>query len=98
MGITNRSLSSSTGGRPRVLRHFEPSNLWAISFWYHASSVSGFAAAANASNAFRPSRWAISAKVAFSASDNSNLPCALDLGSQDAVLGGQIFVSQQKFL
>ncbi len=39
-----------------------------------ASSVSGFATAANSSKAFRTSRWAISAKVAFSASDNSNLP------------------------
>src|ERR1035437_8940471 len=39
-----------------------------------ASSVSGFATAANSSKAFRPSRWAISASVAFSASDNNNRP------------------------
>src|SRR5437763_16649068 len=37
-------------------------------------SVSGFATAANSSKAFRLSRWAISANVAFSASDNNNLP------------------------
>ena len=41
---------------------------------YQASSVSGFATAANSSKAFRPSRWAISANVAFSASDNNNRP------------------------
>src|SRR2546430_4638366 len=34
----------------------------------------GFATAANSSKAFRLSRWAISANVAFSASDNNNLP------------------------
>jgi hypothetical protein len=56
------------------LRNFDPSNLLAMSFWYQASSVSGFATAANSSKAFRPSRWAISANVAFSASDNNNLP------------------------
>jgi hypothetical protein len=39
-----------------------------------ASRVSGFATADNSSKAFRPSRWAISANVAFSASDNNNLP------------------------
>jgi hypothetical protein len=38
------------------LRHLEPSNLWAMSLRYQASSVSGFAAAANPSKAFRPSR------------------------------------------
>jgi len=69
-----------------------PSNLLVMSFRYQASSVSGFATAANSSTAFRPSRWAISAKVALSASDNSNLP--LILGSQDAVLCGQVFVRQ----
>ena len=53
---------------------FDPSNLLAMSFRYQASSVSGFATAANSSKAFRPSRWAISANVAFSASDNNNLP------------------------
>jgi hypothetical protein len=31
-------------------------------------------AQANSSKAFRPSRWAISANVAFSVSDNNNLP------------------------
>src|SRR5438105_582375 len=73
-------------GRPRVdeeterlvvqmdLRNFDPSNLLAMSFRYQASSVSGFATAANSSKAFRLSRWAISANVAFSASDNNNLP------------------------
>ena len=45
-----------------------------MSFRYQASSVSGFATAANSSKAFRPSRWAISANLAFSASDNNNLP------------------------
>ncbi len=45
-----------------------------MSFRYQASSVSGFATADNSSKAFRPSRWAISANVAFSASDNNNLP------------------------
>src|SRR5438105_13678856 len=45
-----------------------------MSFRYQASSVSGFATAANSSKAFRLSRWAISANVAFSASDNNNLP------------------------
>jgi hypothetical protein len=44
-----------------------PSNLLVMSFRYQqANSVSGFATAANSSKAFRPSRWAISAKVAFS--------------------------------
>ena len=71
---TNRSVSSSTLGRPRDLRSFDPSNLLAMSFRYQASSVSGFATAHNSSKAFRPSRWAISANVAFSASDNNNLP------------------------
>src|SRR5207253_82653 len=71
---TNRSVSSSTLGRPQDLRNFDPSNLLAMSFRYQASSVSGFATAANSSKAFRLSRWAISANVAFSASDNSNLP------------------------
>jgi hypothetical protein len=71
---TNRSVSWSTLGRPQNLRNFDPSNLLAMSFRYQASSVSGFATAANSSKAFRPSRWASSAKVAFSASDNSNLP------------------------
>jgi hypothetical protein len=71
---TNRSVSWSTLGRPRNLRNFDPSNLPAMSFWYQASSVSGFATAANSSKAFRPRRWAISANVAFSASDNSNRP------------------------
>jgi hypothetical protein len=32
--------------------------LLAMSFRYQASSVSGFATAANSSKAFRPSRWA----------------------------------------
>jgi malonyl CoA-acyl carrier protein transacylase len=36
-----------------------------MSFRYQASSVSGFATAANSSKAFRPSRWAISPNVAF---------------------------------
>src|SRR2546421_4684376 len=71
---TNRSVSSSTLGRPEDLRNFDPSNLLAMSFRYQASSVSGFATAANSSKAFRLSRWAISANVAFSASDNNNLP------------------------
>jgi hypothetical protein len=44
-----------------------------MSFRYQASSVSGFATTANSSKAFRPSLWAISANVAFSASDNNNL-------------------------
>src|SRR5205823_5269527 len=70
---TNRSVSSSTRGRPQDLRNFDPSNLLAMSFRYQASSVSGFATAANSSKAFRLSRWAISANVAFSASDNNNL-------------------------
>ena len=35
-------------------------------FRYQTSSVSGFATAASSSKAFRPSRWAISANVAFS--------------------------------
>jgi hypothetical protein len=74
---TNRSVSSSTLGRPRNLRNFDPSNLLAMSFRYQASSVSGLATAANSSKAFRPSRWAISANVAFSAPDNSNLPLML---------------------
>ena len=56
------------------MRNFDPSNLLAMSFRYQASSVSGFATADNSSKAFRPSRWAISANVAFSASDNNNLP------------------------
>src|SRR5271169_4655337 len=64
----------STLGRPRDLRDFDPSNLVAMSFRYQASSVSGFATAASSSKAFRPSRWAISANVAFSASDNNNRP------------------------
>src|SRR5438034_573344 len=68
------SVSSSTLGRPEDLRNFDPSNLLAMSFRYQASSVSGFATAANSSKAFRLSRWAISANVAFSASDNNNLP------------------------
>src|SRR5438309_9983632 len=71
---TNRSVSSSTLGRPEDLRNFDPSNLLAMSFRYQASKVSGFATAANSFKAFRPSRWAISANVAFSASDNNNLP------------------------
>src|SRR5436309_13252983 len=61
-------------GRPEDLRNFDPSNLLAMSFRYQASSVSGFATAANSSKTFRLSRWAISANVAFSASDNNNLP------------------------
>jgi hypothetical protein len=93
---TNRSVSSSTLGRPRDLRNFDPSNLLAMSFRYQASSVSGFATAANSSKAFRPSRWAISDNVAFSASDNNNP--AFDLDSQDPVLCNQIFVPQKKFL
>src|SRR5664279_1239084 len=71
---TNRWVSSSTLGRPQDLRNLDPSNLLAMSFRYQASSVSGFATAANSSKAFRPSRWAISASVAFSPSDNNNLP------------------------
>jgi hypothetical protein len=61
-------------GRPQDLRNFDPSNLLAMSFRYQARSVSGFATAANSPKAFRLSRWAISANVAFSASDNSNRP------------------------
>src|SRR5215831_1113259 len=45
-----------------------------MSFRYQLSSVSGLAAAVKSSSAFRPSRWAISARVAFSASDNNNRP------------------------
>ena len=67
-----------------------------MSFRYQASSVSGFATAANSSKAFRPNRWAISANVAFSASDNNNLPLIWALGNP--VFCGQIFVPQQKFL
>src|SRR5437667_5352488 len=44
-----------------------------MSFRYQASSVSGFAIVAKCSKAFLPSRWATSANVAFSASDNNNL-------------------------
>jgi putative transposase len=40
----------------RLGRHFEPSNLWAMSIRCQASSVSGFAAAANPSKAFRKTR------------------------------------------
>src|SRR5271165_6303932 len=93
---TNRSVSSSTLGRPQDLRYFDPSNLLTMSFRYQASSVSGFATAANSSKAFRPSRWAISANVAFSASDNNNLPLIWALRMR--VLCGQIFVPQKKFL
>src|SRR5437868_1820071 len=71
---TNRLVSSSTRGRPQDLRNFDPSNLLAMSFRAQASSVSGFATAANSSKASRLSLWAISANVAFSASDNNNLP------------------------
>src|SRR6516225_1108429 len=71
---THRSVSSSTRGRPHDLRNPDPSNFLAMSFRYQASNVSGFATAANSSKAFRPNRWAISANVAFSASDNNNLP------------------------
>jgi hypothetical protein len=67
-----------------------------MSFRYQASSVSGFATAANSSKAFRPSRWAISANVAFSPSESSL--STLDLTSQDPVLGPKIFVPQQEFL
>jgi hypothetical protein len=45
-----------------------------MSFRYQASSVSGFATAANSSKAFRPSRWAISANIAFSPSGSSSRP------------------------
>src|SRR5947209_3530322 len=71
---TNRSVSSSTRGPPEDLRNFDPSNLLAMSFRYQPSSVSGFATAANASQACRLSPWAILANVAFSASDNNNQP------------------------
>jgi serine/threonine protein kinase len=50
----------------------------------------------NSSKAFRPSRWAISANVAFSPSGKQQ--STLDLTSQDPVLCGQIFVPQQEFL
>jgi hypothetical protein len=71
---TNRSASSSIRSPPTRWRNLDPSNLSAMSFRFQPSSVSGFATAANSSKAFRPSRWAISANVAFSASDNNNLP------------------------
>jgi hypothetical protein len=48
--------------------------LLAMSFRYQASNVSGFATAANSSKALRPSRWAISANVAFSPSESSSRP------------------------
>src|SRR2546421_9183487 len=67
-----------------------------MSFRYQASSVSGLATAANSSKAFRPSPWAISANVAFSASDDSNLPLIWALKIR--FLCRQIFVPQQKFL
>jgi hypothetical protein len=54
-----------------------------------------FATVANSSKAFRPSRWAISANVAFSPSESSS---RLDLTSQDPVLCPKIFVPQQEFL
>jgi hypothetical protein len=57
-----------------ALGNLDPSNLLALSFRYQASSVSGFATAANSSKAFRPSRWAISANVAFSPSESSSRP------------------------
>jgi hypothetical protein len=67
-----------------------------MSFRYRASSVFGFATAANSSKAFRPSRWAISANVAFSPSESSSRP--LNLTSQDPVLCPKIFVPHQEFL
>jgi len=81
---------------PGILRNFDPSNPLAMSFRYQASSVSGVATAANSSKAFRPSPWAISANVAFSASDDSNLPLIWALKIR--FLCRQIFVPQQKFL
>jgi hypothetical protein len=51
--------------RARRSTHENPPNVRCMSFRYQASSVSGFATAANSSKAFRPSRWAISATVAF---------------------------------
>ncbi len=62
------------GEAPRICETSIRRNLLAMSFRYQASSVSGFATAANSSKAFRPSRCAISVNVAFSASDNNNLP------------------------
>jgi hypothetical protein len=40
-------------GRPTRWRNLDPSNLLAMSLRYQASSVSGFATAANSSKAFR---------------------------------------------
>src|SRR6516225_2731018 len=42
MRTTNRSVSSSTLGRPEDLRNFDPSNLWAMSFRYQASRLQTF--------------------------------------------------------
>jgi hypothetical protein len=69
--VNSKNYTEKSSGTPRDLRNFDPSNLLAMSFRYQASSVSGFAA--NSSKAFRPSRWPISANIAFSASDNNNL-------------------------
>jgi hypothetical protein len=69
---TTRSTSSSTRGRPADLRNFDSVELLAMTFRHQARRVSGLAAAATSFSALRPRRWAISAKLAFSASDNSN--------------------------
>src|SRR5262249_29314916 len=72
--LAHGGISWSIRGRPHDLRFLDPSYLLAMNFRYQLSSVSGLAAAAKSSSAFRPSRWAISARVAFSASDNNNRP------------------------
>jgi hypothetical protein len=55
---TRASTAGSTRGRPRYARYREPSNLRAMSRWYHPRMVSGFAGRATSFSAFRPSRFA----------------------------------------
>lgn len=54
--LTSCSISSLVLGRPGYRRDFDPSNLCAMSLRYHPRTVSGLAALATSSSAFRPSR------------------------------------------
>jgi hypothetical protein len=86
---TNRSVSSSTLGRPRDLRNFDPSNLLAMSFRYAAYPASRQP----------PILPTLSVQAGGRAQPaylfrHRITTTSFDLGSQDAVLCGQIFVPQ----
>jgi hypothetical protein len=66
---TRASISAENLGRPGSVRRFDPSNFCATSLRYQARSASGLATRAISFRAWRPSRFAISAKVDRSALD-----------------------------